>query len=261
MNRSTVVQVLVFIAMFIACRSGAAQDDPKAEAVASLVKSLGYGGAIHHFKNYVLRGAPENRDVAEKMFQQASEILVSLEANHELSESEQAAVSAVALVVKDYQAQLPQVQQLREQRKSVEEIDEEVMVDDSAAIAGIAVLREAHLWNDMQQLDFHMGYGSGIHNFKNFVLRADEKYRARALVGLSRVLFIVTRNREAPNLNEQQLSSLDGIESVVRAYETALPKVQVLVGEGKTAQEIDEVVKVDDTPALESMALLRKAKP
>ena len=37
-----------------------------------------------------------------------------------------------------------------------------------------------------------------------------------------------------------------------------LPEVQQLIGEGKTAQEIDDVVKVDDVPALEGLELLQK---
>ena len=119
-------------------------------------------------------------------------------------------------------------------------------------------MREGYEWSQIEDLDYHIGYGSGIHNFKNFVLRADEKYRARPLLGLGNVLLIVARYRDAQGLAEAQIKALDNIESVVRAYEEALPKVQQLIGEGKTAEEIDDVVKVDDAPALEALGVLQK---
>ena len=120
------------------------------------------------------------------------------------------------------------------------------------------MLRAAHTWNDTQQLEYHLGFGSGIHNFKNYVLRADQKYRARAELGLSQALLIVNRNRTATELDAAKKAALDEIEAVVRRYERALPKVDQLVGEGKTAREVDVEVKIDDRDALRALDVLRK---
>ena len=134
---------------------------------ASLVRTLGYGGAIHSFKNYVLRGEAEQGAAAERILQQASEVLAELSRIDGLSAKEEKAVETIDKIVKQYRAHLPTVGQLLRQEKSVEAIDESVIVDDADAINAIATLRGSHEWNEIENLDFHIGYGSGIHNFKN----------------------------------------------------------------------------------------------
>ena len=258
MKRDFPIWAVVCAAVLSVTSISAAQSNAKKESVASLVRTLGYGGAIHNFKNYVLRGDDKYRAASLTMFERANEILTSLGKSQGLTADENAALVAITDVVTKYQAQLPTVEQLRKRGKSVEHIDAAVAVDDSSAIDAIATLREEHRWNRIEDLDFHIGYGSGIHNFKNFVLRADEEYRAKAVLGLSNVLLIVARYRASEGLTETQAKALDDIESVVRAYEEALVTVQELIGEGKTAQETDAVVKVDDAPALNGLATLRE---
>jgi hypothetical protein len=241
-----------------ASSGGFAQESSKEASIASLVRTLGYGGAIHNFKNFVLRGDQRYGNASRKLFARASELLAALDRDNSLTADQKRAVAAIRKVVERYQANLPNVEQLRGQGKTVEEIDERVSVDDSGAVESIVTLRRGHPWSKTEDLEFHLGYGSGIHNFKNFVLRADEEYRARTLLGLSKVLLIVARYRAAAGLAEEQISALDAIESVVRAYEEALPRVQQLIGQGKTALEIDTAVKVDDAPALQGLETLRK---
>ncbi len=237
--------------------SGADNDLRKLQT-ASLVRTLGYGGAIHNFKNYVLRGDKKYSDAATRMFARANQLLAELSKADGLTADQSEAVATIRETVKQYQAHLPTVERLHKQGKSVEAIDESVIVDDSAAIDAIATLREGHEWSKIEDLEFHIGYGSGIHNFKNFVLRADEKYRAQASLGLSKVLLIVARYRDSSGLTQAQIKALDAIESVVRSYEESLHKVRELIGEGKTAREIDALVKVDDGPALQGLATLRE---
>jgi hypothetical protein len=52
--------------------------------------------------------------------------------------------------------------------------------------------------------------------------------------------------------------ALDDIEAVVRSYEDTLVQIQKLIGEGKTAIEIDDAVKIDDEPAFRGLMALRK---
>lgn len=236
----------------------AADSDGKTELVSGLVRTLGYGGAIHNFKNYVLRGDEKYYTASQATFEQANQILAKLDRAQGMTPEERSALATVTEVVKAYHAHLPTIKKLRKQGKSVEEIDEAVSVDDTSAIKAMDTLRARHSWSEIQNLEFHIGYGSGIHNFKNFVLRADEQYHARSTLGLSNALLVVARYRTSEGLTKAQLDALDKIESVMRAYEVALLKVHELIGEGKTAQQIDEVVKVNDAPALEGLATLRK---
>jgi methyl-accepting chemotaxis protein len=248
--------VLLFSLLVLIPRFALADDDNKA-AVASLVRNLGYGGAIHNFKNFVIRGDEKYRKAADKTFAASGKLIAQLSKSKGISPEELGALATIGKLIAQYQGHLPKVATLHKQKKTVEAIDEAVAVDDGPAIEALSLLREQHEWNKVQNLEFHIGYGTGIHNFKNFVLRADEKYRARATLGLSKVLLIVARFRSDESVTESQTESLDQIEQVVRAYEEALPKVQSLVGEGKTAIEIDQAVKVDDGPALKGLAELR----
>jgi methyl-accepting chemotaxis protein len=252
--------VLITLIAFQSLNTNSQAADTGKDAVAGLVRALGYGGAIHNFKNYVLRGDEKYRAAAEKMFAQSETLLNQLSKTKGLTKEETAAAKTISEIVNAYQTHLPSIGKLHKQGKTVESIDEAVTVDDSPAIEAVTLLRVKHTWTKIEDLDFHIGYGTGIHNFKNFVLRADEKYRARATLGLSKVLLIVARFRSTDSLSDDQTKALDQIERVVRAYEVAIPKVQELVGEGKTAAEIDAAVKVDDAPGLAALSTLRKAK-
>lgn len=255
MKRFTSVRFACFLALSL-ISAGAAGEDSQKEQVASLVRTLGYGGAIHNFKNYVLRGEEKYHSASQEAFNQASRVLASLGKAQGITAEQRSAVAAVADTVRDYQAQLPTVAQMYKQGKSVEEIDEAVAIGDSAAIKALDTLRKEHNWSKIQDLEFQLGYGSGIHSFKNFILRADEQYRAKATFGLSNVLLIIARYRATEDLAKSQLEALDKIEAVVRKYEEALQQVQTLIGEGKTAQQIDAVVRVDDAPAVKGLAIL-----
>jgi methyl-accepting chemotaxis protein len=249
--------VLVFAAGACAANCSAQEQGKKQASIASLVRTLGYGGAIHHFKDYVLRGDEKYGVAAKAMFRRANTHLAEL-GKASLTADEKRAIDALRDVVAKYEANIPVVQRLHQQKESVEVIDESVAVDDSRAIRALGTLREGQSWKVLDDLDYHVGYGSGIHNFKDFVLRADEKYRAQSMAGLSKVLLIVTRYRSTPGLDKDQMAALDSIEKVVRTYETSLTKVQSLVGEGKNAQEIDKAVRVDDDPAFKGLSTLRK---
>lgn len=249
---------LLFVFILLPNAAVHAQADTKKSSIANVVRTLGYGGAIHNFKNFVLRGDSKYGDVSEQMFKDGSQQLVALANEQGLTASEKEAVSTIQAAVKAYQQHLPKVKKLHQQGMTVEQIDESVLVNDAPAIKALASLREGHEWRDIDDLDFYLGYGSGIHNFKNFVLRADEKYRAKASLGLSETLLVVSRFGGGDKLSADHRKALDDIEAVVRSYEDTLVQIQKLIGEGKTAIEIDDAVKIDDGPAFRGLMVLRK---
>jgi len=102
----------------------------------------------------------------------------------------------------------------------------------------------------------NFGYGGAIHNFKNYVLRWDEKY-ARRLdknAATSRTLF--SEYRKIQGLTQAERAALDKVEAVFEAYFRMVPVVRQMYQSGSSVKEIDARVKIDDAPAIKAMERL-----
>ena len=100
-----------------------------------------------------------------------------------------------------------------------------------------------------------LGYGGMIHNFKNYVLRKD---RPR-LVAIEQNLLDISgaiAGYLARGVNQREKDALGTIEEVVGKYADAVDVAERLASEGATPHEIDAVVKIDDGPALDALAVL-----
>ncbi len=100
-----------------------------------------------------------------------------------------------------------------------------------------------------------LGYGGMIHNFKNYVLRKD---RPR-LVTIEESLLDISgaiAGYLALGANQREKDALGTIEEVVGKYAGAVDVAKRLASEGATSHEIDKVVKIDDGPALDALAVL-----
>ncbi|MES9872869.1 MAG: methyl-accepting chemotaxis protein [Candidatus Sedimenticola sp. 6PFRAG7] len=104
----------------------------------------------------------------------------------------------------------------------------------------------------------NFGYGGAIHNFKNYVLRGDDKYVSRLKKNqqISRSLF--TNYRKLTGLSEEESQALGQIEKVFESYFSMVPVAQKMVAEGKTPVQIDKIVKIDDKPATTGLDTLEK---
>jgi methyl-accepting chemotaxis protein len=129
-----------------------------------------------------------------------------------------------------------------------------------------ATTRVAATWTDFERraaaksdliadLRQALGYGGMIHQFKNMVLRRDTQridvVRARAKAA--------TQALEAYRnigVDAEETQSLQAIGSVIAAYESSTDVAERMIKEGKTTAEIDQVVKIDDGPALAALAKL-----
>ncbi|WP_172838793.1 methyl-accepting chemotaxis protein [Solemya velesiana gill symbiont] len=104
----------------------------------------------------------------------------------------------------------------------------------------------------------NFGYGGAIHNFKNLVLRGEEKYFARLKKNqeISRTLF--AEYRELAGLSQEEMEALGHIEKVFESYFDMVPVAQEMHASGKTPRMIDKVVKIDDTPAIRGFEVLEQ---
>jgi CheY-like chemotaxis protein/signal transduction histidine kinase len=98
------------------------------DKLALLADALGYGGLIHHFKNFVLRGEPRYRAEFEASAAAAAGLVQELLTGASLSESERADAETILAVIQDYRRRLQRADALRAQGQPVTRVDQEVRV-------------------------------------------------------------------------------------------------------------------------------------
>ncbi len=268
--------ILLFIATFALLTStvssiGLAQDDIKQFQIRNLTRNLGYGAAIHNFKNYVLRGKDKYRHAASLHFNAAEAAISSLQ-GAELSIDERVALNGIKKMINEYQAGLLVAQQQLESGKkfseAIIETDKLVKVDDTTAINGIVIFRKEYQWNDLETLEYALGYGGAIHNFKNYLLRGTDKYGLNAGSRFDEAANIIAKINTVPGLSNAEKAALTDISRMIKNYQRSLSKIKATVSHiQKTNRDrikslmitsSDKMVKVDDGPAIAALAVLAR---
>jgi len=226
------------------------------ENVANLVRSLGYGAGIHNFKNFVLRGRDDYYNAAKKDFDIALDSLNQLKKSPELTAEDQTAVVAIKAMIDEYNRGLDRVISLRNKGWRLGDVDRSVKVDDTEAIAALAQLRKKWKWSDLEQIEYHLGYGMGIHNFKNYLLRQEERYHTLALENFLAVESILVNQYSNTRLDSAQRTALDKISRVSQSYRNYLALIERFHAQQHPVRKIDLAVKINDRPALEGLAVL-----
>jgi len=118
-----------------------------------------------------------------------------------------------------------------------------------------------------------MGYGGFIHDFKNYVLRQDEpRYKKvaadlaavdRALNDYREIFTNPLRDQDQDqdqdiDLGEEESLALQALEDVVGQYRSKLAVARESVALGRTPNQTDPLVAVDDGPALAAIATLER---
>jgi methyl-accepting chemotaxis protein len=100
-----------------------------------------------------------------------------------------------------------------------------------------------------------LGYGGMIHQFKNMVLRRDAK-RVEVVHAKAKAAKQALQAYRDIGVDSEEASALQAIEAAIGSYESVTDVVERMINEGKTAPEIDQIVKIDDGPALAGFAKL-----
>jgi signal transduction histidine kinase/CheY-like chemotaxis protein len=99
-----------------------------------------------------------------------------------------------------------------------------------------------------------IGYGGLIHNFKNYVLRRDARSLERLEGDFARARGdLATLKRSLQGREEHR--AVDAISDALAEYESKF-RLQLLAGKGLSSQELDRLVRVDDTAALAALGEL-----
>ncbi len=108
------------------------------------------------------------------------------------------------------------------------------------------------------EIKSQFGYGGFIHNFKNFVLRGQQKYIDR-FNNNKTIMFTAIANLKRLHLSAQEEEAVQKIEGVATEYVKNIAIAARLVKEGKTPREIDHLVKINDSPAFQGFQVIKTA--
>jgi methyl-accepting chemotaxis protein len=115
--------------------------------------------------------------------------------------------------------------------------------------------RAAKKSDHLAELRQALGYGGMIHQFKNMVLRLDTK-RLEVVRAKAKEAVQALAGYRGLGVDDKEASSLDAIRAVIGRYESEADVAEKMITAGKTPVEIDQIVKIDDGPALAGLGEL-----
>lgn len=240
----------------------------KARLESVLRASIGYGGMIHEFKNFILRQDVSRIDKVQAHTGGAKAVIAQY-SSLGTTAAEAVALQDILKVLEKYEAALFLAKDLVDKGQSPEQVDTVVQIDDGPALRGLDILRhevEAQLKiGDIEvgkgriaaTLRAEIGFGGMIHEFKNFVLRQDMPRVAVVHENLKAAAVAIDKY-EALGPTEAEKLALEDIRETLEAYEVALHKAEKLARENKSPGQVDAEVKVDDELALRGLAVIDK---
>ncbi|WP_170235832.1 EAL domain-containing protein [Colwellia demingiae] len=123
----------------------------RAEQLAQLEREIGYGGLIHDFKNYILRGEANYYDSFLIRLSSSQNYLTMFNEIANLTDDEKQAVYIIEQTLNRYHQHILIAKMSRDKGRHAEQIDEEVRIDDSQAVAAIKELQQNIVGIDTEQ--------------------------------------------------------------------------------------------------------------
>lgn len=109
---------------------------------------------------------------------------------------------------------------------------------------------------NLMKIKSQFGYGGAIHNLKNYVLRKKPNYYKGTLKNIDQLQHTIADYTLIEGVDEKEKAALMEVYEVVEKYGKVLRKAQSMFAEGRPSNEVDDAIKVDDTPALEAFNIL-----
>lgn len=125
-------------------------------------------------------------------------------------------------------------------------------ISDSWSIYSDSPSKKGALLNDLRGI---VGYGGFIHDFKNYILRHDERYREWTLESFAQAEDVLAEYR-VQDLSRVEQDALDSFEETLKVYREKLDVATRMIAENAGIEEIDAAVKVDDTAAVMGLNVL-----
>jgi PAS domain S-box-containing protein len=234
-------------------------------AILEIRREMGFGGMIHHYKNFILRSKATDKDAVIASIggvQSAIERYRALE----ISTTERNALSDIETTLNLYTETLTTISALQRRQRTPNEIDAAVKINDKTALAALNKLAleakyidnvrpdskntNKSLW--LGKLRTALGYGGLIHAFKNYILRGTPESLVQLEAKVNEIHSIVDSYQQF-NINEIEKNALRKVLQVVSLYYERLPIIESMLNTHAVANRIDNAVIVDDLPAVEGL--------
>lgn len=240
----------------------------KARYESSLRSAIGYGGVIHEFKNFVLRKDISTLDAVQSKIG-AAQLVLAQYRSLDINGAETIALHDIETVLDEYNQATTKISgMIKEGILSSEEIDAVVRISDAPAFRGLEILAHEVFDHSISHSELdtlsngrlvtllraQIGYGGVIHHFKNYVLRQEPELVPLFQRSIKLADEIVAEYQGRGITNTEQVA-LHDISETLQYYKQAFQQAQDLDG---SAEEIDAAVRINDAPALRSLALLDK---
>jgi len=121
----------------------------------------------------------------------------------------------------------------------------------------LKVQNNLHRLSLIEEIREHLGYGGVIHHFKNYILRREELYLTHFDDSYDLLLAALESYQALPDLSHEEAVWLEEVKRVIGAYDKIRFFIlEMMVIQGKTSEEIDAAVKIDDSPLLNAVKSL-----
>ena len=101
-----------------------------------------------------------------------------------------------------------------------------------------------------------IGYGGLIHNFKNYVLRGKKEDEVKFNKNYKKFLYFCHQYSSLETVTKQELEYIDTIKKTFLKYKEGLSLVVTANEHNITIKDLDKIVKVDDTFAINAINIL-----
>ncbi len=108
----------------------------------------------------------------------------------------------------------------------------------------------------LRELRGILGFGGMIHNFKNYVIRSEERYRSQFLSLHQKAMALLSEYHSIDGVTAEEKEALQTITETIDEYKKKLAIAASYAERGSFIVAVDKLVKVDDEPALKALVLL-----
>ncbi|NJO16858.1 MAG: HAMP domain-containing protein [Thioploca sp.] len=110
------------------------------ELLSQIREHFGYGGIIHHFKNYLLRQQVSYRERFNQSFIQLQAALSQYKTLPNLAAEETKTIDEIIKVARKYNENIAVIEKLIQANQSIPQIDAVVKIDDSPALSALSTI-------------------------------------------------------------------------------------------------------------------------